>query len=151
MNAQPQPSIAAQVANLPNLSIAELWTLWDQYFPRRPNKTGRDYLQSRLAYKIQEAAYGGLAPRTRQKLIQIGRQYSKIPTRQKPRDVLLAPGTTLVREWAARDHRVLVTAEGRFEYEGQSFKSLSAIARHITGTPWNGPAFFGLRKAGGGA
>ena len=146
-----QPSIAAQVAHLPQLSMADLWTLWDQYFPRRPNKTGRDYLQSRLAYKIQEAAYGGLAPKTRQKLIQIGRQYSKIKTRDKPRDVLLAPGTTLVREWAAREHRVLVTAEGRFEYEGIGFKSLSAVARHITGTPWNGPAFFGLRKTGGAA
>ena len=54
----------------------------------------------------------------------------------------------LVREWCDRDHHVRVTADGTFEYEGKQFKSLSAVARHIAGSPWSGPLFFGLRRAG---
>jgi hypothetical protein len=53
-----------------------------------------------------------------------------------------------VREWADREHQVTVTAEGQFAYEGQAFKSLSAVARQITGTPWSGPVFFGVRRPG---
>ena len=63
-------------------------------------------------------------------------------------EIYFAPGTVLVREWGQRDHQVTVTASGLFQYEGKPFKSLSAVARHITGTQWNGPLFFGLRKNG---
>ena len=52
----------------------------------------------------------------------------------------------MVREYGGREHQVTVTAEGRFAYEGQSYKSLSAVARQITGTPWNGLVFFAVRK-----
>jgi hypothetical protein len=65
--------------------------------------------------------------------------------RQIARDIELAPGTVLMREWGDRDHKVTVTAEGTFEYEGKFFKSLSAVARHISGTQWSGPLFFGLK------
>lgn len=57
----------------------------------------------------------------------------------------LRPGTRLLREWRGATHEVLVVGQG-FEYAGQSFKSLSAIARAITGTPWSGPAFFGIKR-----
>lgn len=147
MNAS-NPTIAAQVAALPSLPIKELWVLWDRYFPRRPEHPNRHYLESRVAYKIQEEAYGGLSPETRQRLINIGMKHSKIKQRQKPREIYLAPGTVLVREWAEKDHKVRVTAEGLFEYEGRSFKSLSSVARHITGSQWSGPLFFGLRRTG---
>lgn len=145
---EPQTSVAAQVATLPSLPIKELWALWDRYFPRRPGKPNRDYLESRIAYKIQEAAFGGLSPDTRRQLANIGIRHSKIKQRRQSRDIQLAPGTVLVREWQARDHRVTVTAAGAYEYQGRCFKSLSAVARHITGTPWSGPLFFGLRPAG---
>ena len=56
--------------------------------------------------------------------------------------------TTLLREWGEREHRVTVTAEGLFEYQGRNFKSLTAVARHITGAHWSGPLFFGLSKGG---
>ena len=59
-----------------------------------------------------------------------------------------APGTILLREWGEREHRVTVTAEGLFEYQGRNFKSLTAVARHITGAHWSGPLFFGLSKGG---
>jgi hypothetical protein len=143
-------SVAAQVAALPSLPIKKLWVLWDRYFPRRPENPNRHYLESRIAYKLQEEAFGGLSPDTRRRLINIGIQHSRIKERRKSRDIHLAPGTVLVREWADRDHQVRVTAEGLFEYEGRSFKSLSAVARHITGTPWSGPLFFGLRRPGEG-
>jgi hypothetical protein len=144
-----QVSVAAQVANLPALPMAALWVLWDRYFPRRPDKVNRTYLESRVAYKLQEAVYGGLAAKPRQRLIQIGQQQSKIPQR-KVREVLhFVPGTVMVREYAGEEHRVTVTAEGRFAYAGQSYKSLSAVARQITGTPWNGLVFFNVRKTRG--
>ncbi len=142
-------SVAAQVAALPTLAMKELWVLWDRFFPRRPDKTNRRYLEARVAYKLQEEAFGGLAPETRQRLIAIGQRYSKIPSRQKSHEIVLAPGTVLLREWGERDHKVVVTAEGKFEYEGLLFKSLSAVARHITGTPWSRPIFFGLRQMAG--
>ena len=63
----------------------------------------------------------------------------------------LMPGTTLIREWDEREYRVIVTREGLYEIDGQVFKSLSAAARHITGTQWNGPKFFGLRNGKGAA
>jgi hypothetical protein len=143
-----RPSIAAQVADLPKLPMKELWDLWDRYFDRRPNHTNRDYLESRIAYKMQEEAYGGLSPDTRQRLINIGIKHSRIKQRRKNREIYLAPGTLLVREYGSRDHQVTVTAEGLFDYDGKRYKSLSAVARQITGTQWNGPLFFGLRKPG---
>ena len=146
MTQQEQVSVAAQVAALSSLPMAALWMLWDRYFPRRPGKVNRTYLEARIAYKLQEAVYGGLAAKTRQRLIQIGQQQSQIPQR-KVREVLhFVPGTVMVREYAGEEHRVTVTAEGRFDYGGQSYKSLSAVARQITGTPWNGLVFFNVRK-----
>jgi hypothetical protein len=145
-----QASVAAQVAALPSLPMPELWSLWDRFFPRRPDKTNRVYLESRVAYKLQEEAFGGLDSDTRRRLVNIGIRHSKIKERRKAREITLAPGTVLVREWGERDHRVKVTAEGTFEYEGRQFKSLSAVARHIAGSPWSGPLFFGLRRAGEG-
>ena len=98
---------------------------------------------------MQEEAFGGLAPETRKRLESIGAKHSKIKLRAKPREFDFAPGTILLREWGEREHRVAVSATGLFEYEGQTFKSLTAVARQITGTHWSGPLFFGLTgKAG---
>ncbi|WP_278583224.1 DUF2924 domain-containing protein [Eikenella corrodens] len=133
------------------ISAATLWARCRSnigFFQRRPDKTNRVYLESRIAYKLQEEAFGGLDPDTRRRLANIGVRHSKIKERRKAREIALAPGTVLVREWGDRDHRVLVTADGTFDYEGQQFKSLSAVARHIAGTPWSGPLFFGLRRSG---
>ena len=146
-----QASIAAQVAALPRIPMQELWVLWDRYFPRRPERPNRDFLASRIAYKLQEQAFGGLAAETRRRLEAIGAKHSKIKLRAKPRESSFAPGTVLLREWGEREHRVTVSAEGLFDYEGRSFKSLTAVARHITGTQWNGPLFFGLRGTRGAA
>ena len=140
-----QASVAAQVAALPSLTMPEVWALWDRFFQRRPDKTNRVYLESRIAYKLQEEAFGGLAPETRQRLEAIGAKHSKIKLRARPRKFDFAPGTVLLREWGEREHRVTVDADGHFEYEGRRFKSLTAVARHITGQHWSGPLFFGLK------
>ncbi|HMS05581.1 MAG TPA: DUF2924 domain-containing protein [Burkholderiaceae bacterium] len=140
-----QSPIAAQIADLGHLPMAELWTLWDRYFERRPPHPNRTHIESRLAYKLQEQAFGGLAAETRQRLEAIGAKHSRIKLRAKPRAFDFAPGTVLLREWGQREHRVSVTAEGRFDYEGRSFKSLTAVARHITGQHMSGPNFFGLK------
>ncbi len=139
-----ESSVAARIAELPRLSITELWKLWDQYFPRRPDYPNRTHVESRIAYKLQEEAFGGLAPETKRRLEAMGAKHSKIKQRIKPREFSFAPGTILLREWGEREHRVTVTAAGLFEYEGRTFKSLTAVARHITGTHWSGPLFFGL-------
>jgi hypothetical protein len=139
-------SVAFQVAALPALPTPDLWALWDRFFKRRPDNPNRNYLESRVAYKLQEAVFGGLPADTQRRLVNIGMQHSKIKSRQKSQDIELAPGTVLFREWGERDHKVTVTAEGTFEYEGKFFKSLSAVARHISGTPWSGPLFFGLKS-----
>ena len=145
-------SVTAQLAALPSLSMADLWVLWDQHFPRRPSHPNRNYVQSRLAYRIQEKAHGGLPNAIRRMLVEAGAKHSKIKTTSgRGAQTLLLPGTTLIREWDEREYRVTVTPQGLYELNGQTFKSLSAAARHITGTQWNGPKFFGLRdgKAGG--
>ena len=139
-------SVSARVAQLSSLPIKEIWALWDRYFPHRPDKPNREYLHSRLAYKLQEEAFGGLPGETARRLANIGVEHSKIKERRKLRDIHLAPGTVLMRQWGERDHKVTVSAEGTFEYEGRFFKSLSSVARHIAGTPWSGPLFFGLRR-----
>lgn len=144
-----QASISAQIADLARLPIAELWLIWDRYFSSRPLNPNRAFIESRIAYKLQEEAYGGLAPATRQRLEAIGAKHSQIKLRAKPREFDFAPGTILLREWGEREHQVTVTAEGLFAYDGHTFKSLTAVARHITGAHWSGPLFFGLTGKGG--
>lgn len=63
MSSSEQVSVAAQVAALSSLPMAELWILWDRYFPRRPGKVNRTYLEGRIAYKLQEADMAGWPPK----------------------------------------------------------------------------------------
>lgn len=144
-----QASVAARIAELASLPIAELWLIWDRYFSSRPLNPNRAFIESRIAYKLQEEAFGGLAPATRQRLEAIGAKHSQIKLRARPREFDFAPGTILLREWGEREHQVTVTAEGLFAYDGHTFKSLTAVARHITGAHWSGPLFFGLTGKGG--
>jgi hypothetical protein len=90
-----------------------------------------------LAWQVQMAdLLGSGSP---ERLLRSLRQ-SSVPT-----GLSLAPGTRLLREWQGRTHQVTVLASG-FEWNGVRYRSLSAIARSITGTAWSGPLFFGLRR-----
>src|SRR5262249_52973242 len=102
--------------------------------------------ESRLAYRIQELAYGGLKPDTIKRLEALAAdlesdRFSK-KRRTPARPVI---GTQLVREWQGTEYRITVL-DGGFGFQGRPFKSLSAIARAITGTRWNGWVFFGLKN-----
>ena len=146
----PDAPVAARLAALPTLPMEELWALWDKHFPRRPRHPNRNYLQSRLAYRIQEVAYGALPANVRKMLVEAGAKHSRIKSAAgRSAQTLLMPGTTLIRQWDEREYRVTVTPDGLYALDGQVFKSLSAAARQITGTRWNGPRFFGLRDGNG--
>ena len=140
-------SIAAQVAALPKTPTPVLKQMWRELFDREPPGFSRNYLISRLAYRIQELAYGGLKPTTRAKLDVLADALDPKAARKR---VVSGPvvGTQLIREWRGVEHKVTVLADG-FEWEGRRYKSLSAVARAITGTRWNGPMFFGLRGGKG--
>ena len=140
-------SVLAQVAALPEKSTAELKQLWRDLYDREPPPYNKPFLVKRLAYRIQELAYGGLSARAEAKLTELieeedRRVKGKLPVRKGDRPIA---GTRLIREWQGVEHTATVLDDG-FEYQGRRYKSLSAIARAITGTRWNGPAFFGLRN-----
>lgn len=137
--------IASRVAQIPHLSMTHLWALWDEHFDERPNHHHRAWLESRLAYKIQERAFGTLKPTVRRRLEQIG-ETGLLPKRLQRDSDRLLPGTVLTRAYDDAEHRVTVRGPRDFEYHGQRFTSLSAIARVIAGCPWSGPVFFGLKS-----
>ena len=117
-------------------------------FDSEPPPFNRRYLESRLAYRIQELAYGGLKPETVRRLERLGEELDGGDRKKRgmraDRDRPIT-GTRLLREWQGVEQVVTVTADG-FEWQGRPYKSLSAIARAITGTRWNGWVFFGLRN-----
>jgi hypothetical protein len=144
-------SVLARLTALKTASTPVLKQQWREMFGAEPPPYNRRFLESRLAYRVQEIAFGGLKPETVARLEALGEQFSggKVTVRRTRGDRPLA-GTRLVREYQGTAHTVTVQADG-FEYQGRPYKSLSAIARHITGTRWNGLLFFGLRSRGNAA
>jgi hypothetical protein len=143
-------SVIARIAALKRMPTVELKQKWRDLFDQPPPPYNRRFLESRLAYRIQELAYGGLKPETIKRLEQIGEQLDggKIDVRrQRGRDRPIA-GTRLIREWQGVEHTVTVLGDG-YEWQGRPYRSLSAIARAITGTQWNGLVFFGLKNQRG--
>jgi hypothetical protein len=139
--------VLARIAALKAGSIEDLKAAWLELFGRDAPPYNRRFLESRLAYRIQELAYGGLRPETLARLEAIAEDLDDgdpVRRRRRAKDRPTA-GTRLIRGWAGVDHCVTVLDDG-FEYQGRPYRSLSAIAREITGTRWNGLLFFGLRK-----
>jgi hypothetical protein len=150
--AVPPADVLGRLAALRTLPTAELKQQWRELFGKEPPPFNRAYLQSRLAYRIQELAYGGLKPETRARLEALGEQLDggNVVLRRTRADERPLAGTRLVREHGGVEHTITVLQDG-FEYEGRPYRSLSAVARHITGTRWNGWTFFGLKSRRGGA
>jgi hypothetical protein len=144
-------SVLARVAALKTATTPDLRTMWRDLFDSEPPLYNRRFLESRLAYRIQELEYGGLKPATIARLEALGEQLDggKIDVRRQRADDRPIAGTRLIREYQGAEHCVTVQADG-FEYQGRPYKSLSAIASAITGTRWNGWTFFGIRRSGGG-
>jgi hypothetical protein len=145
----PPAQVLRRLAALQTASTAELKAEWRQLFGTEPPAFNKRYLQDRLAYRVQELAYGGLKPETVARLEALGERLDggNVVLRRIRADSRPLPGTQLVRDWKGVRHVVTVLQDG-FEFEGRPYQSLSAIARHITGTRWNGWTFFGIRSRG---
>src|SRR4029450_1791685 len=138
-------SVLAQLAALKDFATPDLKQQWRELFGTEPPPYNRRFLESRLAYRIQELAYGGLKPEAIARLEAIAEDLDGgDPDRRRRRAAQDRPiaGTRLIREWQGVEHCVTVRDED-FEYQGRPYKSLSAVARAITGTRWNGLIFFG--------
>jgi hypothetical protein len=148
----PPADVLGRLAALKTATTPDLKQQWRALFGTEPPPYNRRFLESRLAYRIQELAYGGLKPETLARLEALGEQFDggKVTVRRLRGDDRPITGTQLIRQYQGTDHVVTVTHEA-FEYQGRPYKSLSAIARHITGTRWNGRVFFGLRPSRGAA
>ena len=143
-------SIEQQIAALETMSSNELVDEYTTLHGRPPRCRYRRWLEKRVAWKLQERAYGGLSMAAKRRLEElISELHLPIHDEEKPRHSAknggLTPASTISRTWRGREIRVLVTEHG-FEHDGQLFKSLSAVARQVTGTRWSGPLFFGLSK-----
>lgn len=128
-----------QLTELDDLKPDELRGRWVRLTGRVVPRVSPSMLRLALAYELQAKALGGLPRKTQQRLDQLAA--AKTVTRAA------APGTRLVREWNGTAHMVIVGESGAIEWNGKSWRSLSEVARAITGTRWSGPAFFGLKQA----
>jgi hypothetical protein len=147
----PPASVLPRLAALQTADIADLKRQWRELYGTEPPPYNRRFLESRLAYRIQELAYGGLKPETVARLEALGEQLdggNVVLRRIRAGEDRPVAGTQLVREYQGVQHTVTVLPDG-FEYEGRPYRSLSAIARAITGTRWNGWSFFGLKNQRG--
>jgi hypothetical protein len=140
-------SVIARVAALKTTPTLELKTTWRELFGTEPPPYNRRFLESRLAYRIQELAYGGLKRETIQRLEAIADNLDAGDhvRRRRPANAPPIAGTRLIREWQGVEYAVTVLRDG-FDYQGRKYRSLSAVARAITGTRWNGWIFWGLKN-----
>jgi Protein of unknown function (DUF2924) len=140
--------LSAKIKNLGNLGPEDLDRTWRALFgSQRPRRVCGDLLIRALGYRLQEKAIGSLKPSTRRLLERWGaRSGSERGPSAKLAKARLKGGTVLVREWHGVAHRVTVLDDG-FDFESERFRSLSEIARKITGVRWSGPLFFGLKSS----
>ena len=136
------PTVINQVAALDRLDYAQLKERWRVLMGKEPPALSREYLVRRLAYRVQELAYGGLSHNANGRLNTLS-DASEQMKKGRSKDMPVV-GTVLIREWKDERHEVTVKPGG-YEFRGRLHKSLSGVARTITGIHWNGPAFFGLR------
>lgn len=138
---KPVVEIDAEISRLESLSkdqLREEWRRTHQTPP--PKRLSRDILLRGITYTMQVNAFGGMSKATLRKL-QPATEGAPTKTRQ-PRPSFKT-GTRLVREWHGVTHTVVILENG-VEWRGQRYRSLSVVAREITGAHWSGPRFFGL-------
>lgn len=138
--------VLARLAALKDMTVRELKAEWGKLFSSEAPNNSRPFLEQRLAYRIQELTWGGPSKPVRQLLDALADEVEGKKVRKSvisdPRNPVI--GTRLVREWDGAEHVITVLKDG-FDWQGRRYKSLSAVARNITGTRWNGYRFFGLR------
>src|SRR6202047_1884070 len=139
--------VAKALVRLSEVTIFDLRGEWRRLHRMPPPmRLSRGLLIRGIIYQLQERAYGGLSKAAARKLPEqtAAGQPSRGAAKPTP-PVSLRPGTRLVREWRGVTHTVLIHADG-IEWRGQRYRSLSVVARKITGARWSGPRFFGLRQ-----
>ena len=137
--------VLAQISVLKSAPAGALKVRWRELFGSEPPPYNRRFLESRLAYRLQELAHGGLSADVHRRLkAAAGELPAKDKTGKRPAGDRPISGTRLIRDWKGVEHQVTVR-DADFEYQGRPYKSLSAVARTITGTRWNGLVFFGLK------
>lgn len=143
--------VTESVVQLETMNLGELRDAWAQtYRCTAPPAMSRELLRQAVGYKVQEQASGGLSRRLTLRIKAIEGLPSKTDaSRQSSAAPTLKPGAKLLREWQGRVHEVLALDTGQFAYGGCCYRSLSEIAREITGAHWSGPRFFGLKTADG--
>jgi hypothetical protein len=159
--------IREQIEALKKMTVRELRGRYQEVFGEESRSNHKQFLFRRIAWRIQALAEGGLSERARRRALEIANDadlrirapksfdagvlrnrivHRKIPVEMDPRRPL--PGTMLVREYKGQSIIVKVHVDG-FEYDGRPYRSLSAIAKAVTGTKWNGHLFFHLPTGGG--
>ncbi len=142
-----EPTVLARLATLKAMSVRDLKAEWEKLIGTSAPNNSRAFLELRIAYRIQELTYGGPDRETRRMLDLLADEVEGHARRKHqiadPRNPVA--GTKLLREWDGAEHTVTVLKDG-FDWQGRKYKSLSAVARAITGTRWNGYRFFGLRE-----
>jgi hypothetical protein len=140
-------TVLSRLAALKAMSVKELKAEWEKLLGTSAPNNSRAFLELRIAYRIQELTYGGPDRETSRMLNLLADEVEGHARRKHqindPRNPVA--GTKLLREWDGIEHTVTVLKDG-FDWQGRKFKSLSAVARAITGTRWNGYRFFGLRE-----
>lgn len=139
--------VLARLAGLKAMPVRQLKAEYEMLMGIPAPNNSRVWLEQRLAYRIQELTFGGLSKPVIHMLDALADEVEGKKVRKSviadPRNPVI--GTRLVREWNGAEHVVTVIKDG-FDWQGRRYKSLSAIARNITGTQWNGYRFFGLRE-----
>jgi hypothetical protein len=141
------PALETEIGQLPNLSLLELRHRWKKLFGHpAPKSLRRNFLARAVAYQMQVEAYGGLSAAAKRRLREIANAVRNGDANAIPGSNRIKPGTQMIRQWQNATHTVTALADG-FEWNGRTYKSLSAVANAISGTKWNGFAFFGIKRA----
>ena len=137
---------AAELDALHQMGLPELRTAWLRHHRGpRPRRLSRDLIIRGIAYALQERRHGGLSKSTLRHLARLRSDAARADGPRPTRSKTMKPGSKLIRDWRGVTHTVLVLENG-YEWNGETFNSLSQIARAITGAHWSGPRFFGLAE-----
>ena len=140
-----EDAVTIRLQALEQMDYGALRAEWRRLFRAHPPKrVSRDLLMLGVAWKIQEQAHGGLGAATKRRLADLAKTMEKNGDVTRDRVTCFKPGARLVREWHGETHTVIVLEDG-FQWKGTRWRSLSVIAREITGVHWSGPRFFGLK------
>jgi Protein of unknown function (DUF2924) len=138
-------ALSGEIGGLSKASIKDLRDRWKTLYGKAPcGQIGRSFLIRAIAYRLQEQTFGRLNPSTRRMLARVAEETAGGSSPKKPQRRKAETGTILLREWQGNAHRVTVLDEG-VSFNGKRYRSLSEVAREITGSRWSGPRFFGLR------